>query len=54
MIVLKGKNMLNLIKNELIKIFKRKDIYILLIIRNIYYYIIQYISKSNFSRKRYE
>ena len=28
MIVLKGKNMLNLIKNELIKIFKRKDIYI--------------------------
>ena len=53
MIVLKGKNMLNLIKNELIKLFKRKDIYILLIIRTIDYYIIQYISKSNFSRKRY-
>jgi hypothetical protein len=49
----KGKNMLNLIKNELIKIFKRKDIYILLIIRTIDYHIIQYISKSNFSRNRY-
>ena len=52
MIVLKGKNMLNLIKNELIKIFKRKDIYILLIIRTIDDFIIQYISNSNFSRKR--
>ena len=32
MIVLKGKNMLNLIKNELIKIFKKKSTYIILII----------------------